>query len=163
MRRKFFRVIWKAKTPWKIEFFRAFKPLFWGRFFKKPSFFAFPCISFDWCVVRFRFLYEREDMIQGHLLDTLNMVIGCVENFLEWSEKQKHLQKSTSKKRFESSKKLYFWRCFCFSDQSKNFSTHPVTMFKVSRRWPWIISLRSYKNQNPTTYQSKDIAEKPIY
>ena len=32
-------------------------------------------------------------MIQGHLLDTLNMVIGCVENFLEQSEKQKHPQK----------------------------------------------------------------------
>ena len=37
--------------------------------------------------------YERNDMIQGHLLDTSNMVIGCVEIFLERSKKQNHLQK----------------------------------------------------------------------
>ena len=57
-------------------------------------------------------------------------------------------------------KKQCFSRCFCFSDHSKKFSTHPMTMFKVSRRCPWIISLRSNKNQNRTTYQSKDIPEK---
>merc|ERR1711951_150955 len=64
---------------------------------EKPGFFkysiGFSRISFDWCVVRFRFFYERNDMIQGHLLDTSNKVIGCVEIFLERSEKQNHLQK----------------------------------------------------------------------
>merc|ERR1712155_452559 len=69
-------------------------------------------------------------------------------------------QKSTSKKRFESSKKLYFSRRFCFSDHSKKFSTHPMTMFKVSRRCPWIISLRSYKNRNRATHQSKNMHAK---
>ena len=54
-------------------------------------------------------------------------------------------------------KKQCFSRCFCFSDDSKKFSTHPMTMFKVSRRCPWIISLRSYKNWNRATHQSKDM------
>ena len=53
----------------------------------------FSRISFEWYVVRFWFLHERKDMIQGHFLDTLNMVSGCVENFSERSEKQNHLQK----------------------------------------------------------------------
>ena len=80
----------------------------------------------------------------------------------EKSKKSHFLKKSTSKKGFESCKKLHFWRCFCLSDRSKKFSTHPMTMFKVSRRCPWIISFHSYKNQNRTTHQSKDIPEKPI-
>ena len=52
---------------------------------------------------------------------------------------------------------MYFWRCFCFSDQSKNFYTHSMAMFKISRWCPWFIFSRSYKNWNRTTHQSKDM------
>ena len=57
-------------------------------------------------------------------------------------------------------KKHCFSRCFCFSDHSKKFSTHPMTMFKVSRRCPLIISSRWYKNRNRAPHQSKDMHEK---
>ena len=67
------------------------------------------------------------------------------------------LKNRPQKSGLKALKKLYFWRCFCFSDHSKKFSTHPMTMFKVSRRCPWIISLRSYKKQNCATHQSKDM------
>ena len=42
-------------------------------------------------------------------------------------------------------------------DRSKIFSTHPMTMFNVSRRCPWIISLRPYRNWNRATQKSKDM------
>ena len=83
-----------------------------------------------------------------------------IKRYARKSKKTGFFEKSTSKKRFESSKKLYFWRCFCFSDHSKKFSTHPMTMFKVSRRCPWIISSRWEKNQSHTTHQSKDMLGK---
>ena len=95
---------------------------------EKPGFFkysiGFSRISFDWCVVRFRFFYERNDMIQGHLLDTSNMVIGCVKTFLERSVKQNHqiFWKIYLKKWVRNfPQKTRFWRWFCFSDRSKKF------------------------------------------
>ena len=109
MRRKIFRAIWKAKSLSKTCFLGKFRTHFLRSIFKKSGVFTFPFISFDcWCVVRFRFFYGRNDMIQGHLLDTSNMVIGCVENFLERSEKQNHLQKRVFWRSFEP----IFWDRF---------------------------------------------------
>ena len=51
-------------------------------------------------------------MIQEHLLDTLNIVIGCVENFLERSEKKIHLQKQGFFEHFEPFSEVVFLKMF---------------------------------------------------
>ena len=59
--------------------------------------------------------YEREDMIQEHLLDTLNIVIGFVEIFLERSEKKIHLQKQGFFEHFEPFFEVDFFKNRFFS------------------------------------------------
>ena len=80
-----------------------------------------------------------------------------IKRYARKSKKLDFLKNRPQKSGLKVLKKLYFWRCFCFSDHYKKFSTHPMTMFKVSRRCPWIISSRSYKYRNRTTHQSKDM------
>ena len=79
------------------------------------------------------------------------------------TEKQKKLgflKNRPQKSGLKFLEKTRFWMCFCFSDHSKKFSTHPMTTFKVSRRCPWIIPLRSNKHRNRVTHQSKDMYRK---
>lgn len=61
-------------------------------FFKNRDVFTFACKSFH--VSYGSDFYQRKDMIHVQVQNILNIVIRCVENILEWSEKQFHLQKT---------------------------------------------------------------------
>ena len=163
MPRKFFRTIWKAKTPSNMEFFLEISTPFLRSIFQKTEFFCFSVHIF-WLVCRtvpiFAWALRYDPEAPSRYLEHGHWMR---RKFFKVISKAKTPSKIEFKKRFGSFKKLYFSRCFCFSDHSRKFSTHLMTTFKVCRRCPWIISSRSYKNQNRTTYQSKDILEKPIW
>ena len=73
------------------------------------------------------------------------------------AKKSYFFEKTSSKRGSKFPEKTRFWRCFCFSDRSKKFSTRPMTMFKIYRKCLWILTLRSYKNRNRATHQSKNM------
>ena len=58
-----------------------------GEGFFLVSNFGFPSIFLDVCVVRSQFFYQRKELGLAHLLDTYNIVIRRVKDFLETSEK----------------------------------------------------------------------------
>ena len=58
-------------------------------------------------------------------------------------------------------KKYYFWWENLSLSASRNFSMHPMTIFKVFRRCAWSCSLQWKQNHDHTTQCSKDIAGKP--
>ena len=69
------------------------QPHFETGFFKNRVFCTFPWICFLWRVVWLWFFYWRKEQCQTNLLSTLNMVMECIQNFLEAFEKQKSSQK----------------------------------------------------------------------
>ena len=76
-----------------------------------------------------------------NLLDTLNIVMKFIENFVMVPEKMFHLNICSSEnEKFKSDsnnfilKKLLFLRRKCFSGTITKFSMNFMTMFKVSKR-----------------------------
>ncbi len=77
----------------------------WIRFFSNSI--RFLSIFFDWRIVWLWFCYERTELIQAHVLDTLNMVVRHVKKFLAGFEKGFHPKKSGFLKNFEPDSELH--------------------------------------------------------
>ena len=88
MHRKFSKPRWSLKILKKLTFIRIFQPDFELHFFKISTFFTFPDIYFDWCVVWSRFFYGRKEQGPADLSGTLNMYVKFTEKFLEAFEKK---------------------------------------------------------------------------
>ena len=142
MRRKVFRTIWKAKTPknvvfWKIDLKKAVWKLLKNYIFE--GVFAFHIVLKNFLRIQWPCSRYLEGAPGSYLY--AHTKIGTVRrtNQKICTEKQKKnvfFEKSTSKKRLEICKKQCFLRWFCFSDHSKKFTTHAMTMFKISRKCP---------------------------
>ena len=78
----------KKFQPKKGGFVRKSQPVLNPMFFKNQDIFTFPGIKSDWFVVWSWFLYWREELVWADLPNTLNMVVKCVENFLQPFEKK---------------------------------------------------------------------------
>ena len=92
--RKFSRDIWKKSFEWKMGVLaRSRNPILRLDFFKNRGFCTFPSIYCLWRVVWLWFFYWRKEQCQTNLLSTLNMVVECIENFLETFEKKISSQK----------------------------------------------------------------------
>ena len=77
----------KKFQPKKGGFVRKSQPVLNPMFFKNQDIFTFPGIKSDWFVVWSWFLYWRKELVWADLPNTLNMVVKCVENFLQPFEK----------------------------------------------------------------------------
>ena len=93
MHRKFSRTTWKksfARKTWFWQrFLRPHNPIFRHDFPQKTNFFHvcshIKCLVLAMTLI---FFYQCKELSLGHLLDTLNMVIGCTEKILGglWSK-----------------------------------------------------------------------------
>ena len=70
-----------------------YSSLIFAWFSNFPVCFHFPAIYSDVSTVWSRFFYWRKEQVQTDLLNTLNMVMKPIENFLEALQKKFYLQK----------------------------------------------------------------------
>ena len=128
-----------------------------SNFHKNVPFFTFrgfPGISSDWCFVWSLSFYDRKGVMSENVLDTLYMAFSHVENVLRRFENNFHTQSGslseisnlTRSSNFQNPQKR---TGFDFSWFSRHifwfvkFSTWPKPMFKVSKIFSDITSLRS--------------------
>ena len=90
---KILEVFEKAFPSKRTGCVRIFLPDFELHFFKIWTFFTFPDITSDWCVVRSRFFYWRKELGSPDLSSTLNMFVKSTEIFLEAFQKKVSAQK----------------------------------------------------------------------
>ena len=123
-------VVWLLKNfleAWKIKFSLKNSTFWrvWSKYSetskpkKKYDFPTFMPIFSDLRVVWSWFFYSLKDLGQGNLLNTLNDIVGCVENFLETSEKKF----SPRKWGFCQNIPASFWALF--SSTKRKFLTFP--------------------------------------
>ena len=149
MRRKVFRGIWKENSPSKTGVLRTFRTFFsiWVRNIRKnPVFegeFSFQIVlkillRIRWLCSRYREGAPGSSFYHDKKLESYDTPI---RRYARKSLKKPISGKNRPQKGFEMSEKTLFLKVNFFSDRSKKYSTHPMTLFKVSRRCPWIIFL----------------------
>ena len=133
-----------------MVFWQIVPSMFWDWIFKNRVFSTFPWIYLLWSVVWPWFVYWRKEQREKELLNTLEVVIECLDNFLEASKqiyprksrKNPIFEKSSLKMRLRLLAKTPIFHSKLFSNASRKFYIHSITLFKIFKRSAWHCSVR---------------------